>query len=424
MEEVGNPPKRRLSRRRIGCLLVTCLLVAAAGWLGHTVYQAARWGRLFGYVEERINSLKSQRPANVTPEHWEEAVGWGRTAFANLWSWDVNNWPDLEVFAAALDEKIAQGDGLATLRWLWDELERRAERGPMYAAAFKPVRAMTPDPITDDNVGDLWGLSACATLDLSGTEVSDTGLSRLAKAKNLSTLLLNDTRVTERGLAQLSALQHLEGLQLRRCKKLGAANPTGLSGLAKLRGLDLTDTPIGDRQLAGLKLPSQITHLNLSNTAITDQGLSHLVPLVHLIDLDLSGTQVAGPGLKYLGKLPSLSGLNLSRTPLADRDLQSLKDLVELESLCLDKTKVTDDGLKHLAGLSHLKHLRLEGTGVKGQGLKCLTGLRGLESVCLPADVTCREELQRFHDAVPGCTVYIGGQCYEPPSEAGAGPDP
>jgi hypothetical protein len=134
---------RRTTATRIGCLVIVCLLAGPVGWIGWQFWKMKAWSNAHRGVLAKIDSLASRRPANITPEHWEEAVGWGRTAFCNLWPWDPDTRGDLRDFSARLDEKMAAGDSLATLQWVWDDLEHRTEAGPRYAAQFRPVRAMT-----------------------------------------------------------------------------------------------------------------------------------------------------------------------------------------------------------------------------------------------------------------------------------------
>jgi len=311
-------------RNRTLLVLSLCLLGGPVGWFGGRIYTMARWAHYFHGVRANIHSLASERPANITQEHWDEAVSWAGIAFANMWPWDADNWPDLKNFSAALTERMATGDNLATLQWVWDQLEQKREENPSYAATFKPVRAMNPDPITDANLDHLWGLSACMNLDLSDTEVGDTGLSCLASAPNLAGLDLSNTRVTDRGLARLSALPQLKVLSLKGCRITGAGL-ADLKGAAKLIYLTLDGTQIGDRQLVGIGLILQLEYLDLGNTVITDDGLPCLAQLVHLKELNLLGTQITDAGLVHLQKMKQLESLNLSGAHVTDAGMKKLQ---------------------------------------------------------------------------------------------------
>ena len=269
------------------------------------------WSNARDRVVRRIDSLKPLRPANVTPEHWDQAIGWATTAMHNMWPWDADTREELVVFAASFEKRAATGDSLAALRWLWEELERQRDTGPRYAAHWKPVRAMNPDPITDANLGQLWGLSACMSLDLSGTEVGDAGLNSLVEARNLAQLDLSDLGLTDRGVAALAQLPHLRALELKGCRITGA----GLAGLSNIR------------------------YLNLAHTTVADEGLSHLAQLSHLEELDLSGTQITDRGLDHLSNLSALSKLNLSGTLVTDAGLRSLQQLRKLKLIYFDHSQ-------------------------------------------------------------------------------------
>jgi uncharacterized membrane protein len=88
-------------------------------------------------------------------------------------------------------------------------------------------------------------------LDLSGTSISDTGLSTVAQFKNLTRLHLNRTKVSDAGLKQLAGLQHLEYLNLY--------------------GTGVTDS--GVQSLTSLK---KLRTLYVWQTAVTPNGLERL----------------------------------------------------------------------------------------------------------------------------------------------------
>ncbi len=219
-------------------------LAALVGWISYPTFAHSSLHRRIG---ERIRSLHNQRPGNITPERWEEAVDWAYTAFSNLPLGSPDNRSPLKDFDSDLKEKMAAGDSLETLRWIWDELERSTPRGPSYAASYRPVRAMTPEPITNETLKNLWGAKTAIHLDLSDTEVGDAGLIHLSSAQNLVVLDLTNTQVTDAGLVHLKALTKLE-------------------------------------------------HLYLDNTQVTDAGLAHLQGLNNLESLLLNGTQVTDAG--------------------------------------------------------------------------------------------------------------------------------
>ena len=97
-------------------------------------------------------------------------------------------------------------------------------------------------------------------LDLSGTRVTDAGLTTVAQFHNLTRLHLNRTRVSDTGLKQLAGLQQLEYLNLYGTGVTDAGLQS-LAGLKKLRTLYVWQTPATD---AGLeRLRSALPHLEI-----------------------------------------------------------------------------------------------------------------------------------------------------------------
>jgi hypothetical protein len=99
---------------------------------------------------------------------------------------------------------------------------------------------------------------------------------------------------------------------------------------------------------------------------VTDAGLKHLTGLPRLRDLDLGGTKVTDLGLKCLAGLRQLEKLDLYDTAVTDAGLEHLKGLRQLQELDLSGTAVTDAGLEHLKGLRQLRTLDLSFTKAKG----------------------------------------------------------
>ena len=85
-------------------------------------------------------------------------------------------------------------------------------------------------PFSGDGLG---GLRDIVVLDLSGTQLNDEGLSRVAELKHLRHLYLDGTQVTNTGLRQLSKLPRLERLSIR----FVPVNEEGLRHLAKIQTL-------------------------------------------------------------------------------------------------------------------------------------------------------------------------------------------
>ena len=89
-------------------------------------------------------------------------------------------------------------------------------------------------------------------LDLSGTRVTDAGLSTVALFRNLTRLHLNRTRITDSGLRQLAGLQQLEYLNLYGTGVTDAGLQS-LAALKRLRTLYVWQTGVSDGGLERLR---------------------------------------------------------------------------------------------------------------------------------------------------------------------------
>src|SRR5262249_55626739 len=109
--------------------------------------------------------------------------------------------------------------------------------------------------------------------EVGGIRITDLGLSRLGRLKNLRRLDLSGSLITSAGLKHLSSLDQLQTLILWNCKSLDDSAVAALAALPKLSELDLSFTNVTDQGLPGL---SQITHLKrlyLTDTRVTRSGL-------------------------------------------------------------------------------------------------------------------------------------------------------
>jgi len=146
----------------------------------------------------------------------------------------------------------------------------------------------------------------------------------------------------------------------RRVDEIGVSGPEVTDGLlpriaalSRLRLLSLHDAPVTDEGLAHLEGLASLEVLILDRTRITDRGLEHLRGLTNLEMLSLNGTDVSDAGLKHLAGLTKLRVLHLGMTH-PDGSVYG--------------TKITDAGLEHVAGLASLEVVSIGGTGVTSAG--------------------------------------------------------
>ena len=154
--------------------------------------------------------------------------------------------------------------------------------------------------------------------------------------------------------------------------KVTDADLVCLTGLTRLRVLDLVGTQVTDAGLRYLKEMTKLGCLFLSSTQVTDAGLVHFKGLTNLHTLTLSSTQVADAGLVHLERLTNLRSISLTRSQVGDLGLVHFKGLKNLQQLHLGFTKVTDAGLVNLKALTSLTSLGLAKTQVTDEGVKDL----------------------------------------------------
>lgn len=166
-------------------------------------------------------------------------------------------------------------------------------------------------------------------LHISGSDLTDTGLSFVSGLHDLESLDASDTAITGRGLNYLKPL-------------------------IKLRELQIEDTEIGDIGFSYLSNLKHLEELYTSCSKVTDEGLLFLSDLSNLKDLSLSGANISLVGIEHLLPLTNLQTLFLDDTQLGDEVLPILSQMQHLRNLFLMETKITARGVKSLqADLYH-----------------------------------------------------------------------
>jgi Leucine-rich repeat (LRR) protein len=100
-----------------------------------------------------------------------------------------------------------------------------------------------------------------------------------------------------------------------------------------------------DERLAQAGQLSELMYLSVEGGQVTDAGLEHVTGLTKLRSLDLLDTPVTNIGLASLNRLTSLEMLTLSGTKVTDEGMSHLKGMPLLDSLSLDDSPISDVGL-------------------------------------------------------------------------------
>jgi len=95
---------------------------------------------------------------------------------------------------------------------------------------------------------------------------------------------------------------------------------------------DLSETDVGDQELATIVELPIFGALRLDGTAVTDEGLAHIQKLADLRSLSISDTDVSDEGLEHLKRAGKLVMLQAHRTRITDGGVAELeRALPELE---------------------------------------------------------------------------------------------
>ncbi len=194
-------------------------------------------------------------------------------------------------------------------------------------------------------------LPALQSLDLSETQIGDSGVQHLQELRDLKKLDLCNTRVTKKGVALIvEKLPQLKSLSLGGFS-LGNGVPRLISRLASLEELDLGGVICTDDDLTSLASLKSLKTLRLF-WRIGDVGLAVLRKLTKLEKLDLYSSQVTDSGLLSLKSMKRLKWLRLMHVRgVTDAGIHFLASCKSLETLIIAGTSISADGVARLRKL-------------------------------------------------------------------------
>lgn len=102
-----------------------------------------------------------------------------------------------------------------------------------------------------------------------GIRVTDFGLAKLARLKNLRSLELSGAQITPGGLKVLESLPRLERLSLWNCTAVDDSAAAALAAIPSLADLDLSYTSAGDATLLRLAALPRLNRIYLTDTKVT-----------------------------------------------------------------------------------------------------------------------------------------------------------
>jgi uncharacterized protein (TIGR02996 family) len=173
--------------------------------------------------------------------------------------------------------------------------------------------------LNDDGLRTLAPLKNLRSLIASSATITDAGAKVLAKFTELRELRVRSLRLTPAGFQSLTKLSKLEGLKLA---KANDATVRQLSGLTRLRTLDLWGTKVTGRGVEQFPL---LTTLHLCNTRLDDASFAGIAALRRLRLLNVGHTRITGAAFAHLDGLKNLEWVELSNTKVTTKAENQLR---------------------------------------------------------------------------------------------------
>jgi hypothetical protein len=130
--------------------------------------------------------------------------------------------------------------------------------------------------VLDSNVGHIAELTALTALDVSGSSISDRGLSRLTSLRKLESIDLSRTKVSGQGLAHLKSLPSLRHLKFNHA---GAADDEALLELSQFPSLEIVEmqgAKVTERELSQFEPPHSLQRIYLGGVNVSAEAIAQL----------------------------------------------------------------------------------------------------------------------------------------------------
>lgn len=224
-----------------------------------------------------------------------------------------------------------------------------------------------------------------------------TGLSHLAGLRSLEKLYIEGgDQLPDSDLASLEVLNRLKELSIF----FSSVSDCGLASISKLKELEHLHVDVltlsGVNHLNGLPDLQSLqvsTRVDAAQATRADETVLDLSGLTRLKDLDLLGLTLQDEDLAFLKHLTLLERLMIYPAhPVSASSLGHLRELPQLNHLRVGKlSDCTGEDLTHLNTLPKLRSVVLEG-GITDTALTSLTGPSCLESLRVDTDNPIRKE--------------------------------
>jgi hypothetical protein len=246
--------------------------------------------------------------------------------------------------------------------------------------------------MTDAVLARLAELDHVTGLALAGSrQLTDEGLSHLARMPQLQRLDLGTGTLTDRGLEVLRHLPNLRSVEMTWQRGITDAGMANLRACERLERVNLMGSPTGDGAIAALQGKPSL-HSFSSGTLVTDAGLRllHNFPRMKTwLEGEANPTHllIDGPftdaGLASLAGLDGIFELDLfwHATGVTSNGFAHLVNLSNLGALGADGALSDDTAMRYIAAMPRLQKLRAQGTVATDRGFETLSQSKTLESL-------------------------------------------
>ena len=207
--------------------------------------------------------------------------------------------------------------------------------------------------LKDEDMHALERFENLQNLELHYSELTDAGVSEIAKHPGLKRLVLSSRIATDASFSKLAALTELEELVLLGCLEVTTDGLTWVGDLQNLHTLTMYQcTLVDDRFAEVLQGCPKLAHVSLENSlTLTNESCFALAKIKTLtyVNLDMS-VKIGHDGVVALAGLPNLESLHLhGADSLTDATLVELQRAKKLKLLHLPlKTEFSPGALETL----------------------------------------------------------------------------
>ncbi|MAT12820.1 MAG: hypothetical protein CMM02_17640 [Rhodopirellula sp.] len=238
------------------------------------------------------------------------------------------------------------------------------------------------------------------SLNLADSDVTDEALINI-QSLNVVHLNLSGTQISDQGLTYLSGHAYCQSLDLSytQCSSNGL---TDVVTSLPLQSLILRGIKLNEDALEAFGQCTQLTILNLANTNVQDQWLAALGNAKELEYLILYRTEVTGI---TLGELTNLSYLDLSFCPVDSKAIEQLDLLTNLASLQLMGLNLSHQAVKYFTK-TNITHLNLSNSSITNRDLHTLSMMPALKELFVRNCDISVNDFEMFQSRNTNCVIY------------------